>query len=177
MTQARTPAGTGVGTGAGEYIVDTNQYPTALSWTQTVGQPNHMDNVDQFTATIATDSSGEVARWVATGNGRVDGITIHNGAVAHTGANGWELDVKNEDRSDAVVGHFGVGTGTNASSASDSTTVDSNTTVHIGNSQSAVTSFFTYGDVLTVDATEDGTAGAMDVTVHVVLGDQGWAAS
>lgn len=177
MAQSRTPAGTGVGSGTGsEYIVDGTQYPAALTWPGVVDRTNRLDNVDEFMVTIGTTSSGEVARFVAKANGRVTGVTVKNGGTAADNSNGWEVDVLNESRSDAELGHFGFGTGTNAASANDNVAVAANATVFISNSLAASTNRFSTGDVITVDVTEDGTAGAADFVVHLSYESEGYSA-
>lgn len=176
MAQARSPAGSGENTGKGsEYIDNTTQYPTELVWTEAPNRTNRLDNVDEFQFELSGSSTGEVASFVAKANGRVTGITVYNGSVANDGTNGWELDILNESRSDAELAHFGLGTGTNAASANDNKAVAANSVATLSNSLVATTAHFSTGDVITVDATEDGTAGVVHVIVHLSYESQGYA--
>lgn len=169
MAQSRSPAGSGVNSGVGsERINDSDQYPTAMVFDEVPGRSNRLDNVDEFSFAIATDSTGELATYVALDNGRVTGITVRNGGTDADGSNGWEIDILDSDQSDAELGHFGLGSNTNAASANDNKDIDADTTAYISNSLGAAgANRFSKGDVITVDVTEDGTAGAADVVVHL----------
>lgn len=174
MTQARTPAGTAFGSGAGDFMQDADQFPAAVSWNQSVGRANRLDNVDEFAIEVLATSTGEVARFVAKENGRIVGATVHNGATAADGTNGWVVDVKNEDQADELIAQFGVGT---VGAGADEVDVDANAIAHYPNSLAAsetdTAKYFNYGDVLTVDVTESGTAGAFDIFIKVEYGSQG----
>ncbi len=177
MTQARTPAGSGSGTGTGsKYIVDATQVPTARTFDEVPGRVNRLLNVDEYEVTISGSSTGEVLRFTAKDNGRVTGIMYKNGSTACDGSNGWRMLIQNEDRSDAQIADFGAGTGTNAAAADDGKAVAANGVVYISNSLTANTTYFTKGDSVTLDVTEDGTAGGAEITVLVNYGSKGWAA-
>jgi hypothetical protein len=176
-TKARTPAGSGVGTGTGaKYIVDATQVPTARTFAEVAGRVNRLLNVDEVTVSITGSSSGEVLQFVALDNGRVEGLYFRNGATACDGSNGWRILVQNEGRSDAEVADFGAGTGSNAAAANDSKAVDASVISYFSNSLTATTSYFTKGDSITIDVTEDGTAGAADLVLVLNYGAQGWEA-
>ena len=168
MAQARTPAGSGAGTGVGsEYIVDATQFPTALTFDEIPGVVNGMgsghvwyDVTDGtlFSGTCESTSSDFVWKMTAADNGRIVGIMYSNGGVAADGTNGWELAFINSDQSNEDSGYFGIGSGTEAAKGTDNdTAVAIGETVFISNSLASAASHFTKGDVVEVTADRDGT--------------------
>ncbi len=175
MTQVRTPAGSAIGAGAGEYIVTATQIPTAISWPNTPSDINRMKNVDNWEVPgFTTSASGEIGTYVARANGRILGCTTYARTVATDGTNGWRVAVRNEDQSDADCADFGFGTNTNAAAADDNVAQAVNTVAYLTNSIVTNASHFLRGDILTFDIVgEDGTAGDTDVTIHLSYESQG----
>lgn len=170
MAKARTP-----GSG-GEYLVDATQIPTAISFPAVPSRVNRLDNVDEWEVNITAASTGEVARFVAKANGRIVGALVKNGSVAADGTNGWRVTAANESRSDAEVMDFGIGTGTNAGAADDGGALAASTLSRVANSKTATTARFSEGDIVTVDVTEDGTAGVASVVFLVSYESEGYSA-
>ena len=159
MAQARTPAGTAVGSGAGEYIVTATQIPTDITWDQTVPLSNtqsdlqvHYEIKDStlFSGTCEATSSDFVFSFHAQNNGRIVGIQYTNGAVAADGSSGWELQFLNTDQSNAVCAYFGIGSGTEAAKGTDTTTAAAGAQVEIPNSITSTESHFNRGDRIVV---------------------------
>ena len=71
MTQARTPAGSASGAGAGEYLVDATQIPTAITWEDQVGYTNRMKDGMAVYPKDASTSADFVWTIVAEDNGRI----------------------------------------------------------------------------------------------------------
>lgn len=168
MAQARSPAGSGAGTGVGsEYIVDATQLPTPLVWDEVPGHQNTladglvgMEIIDGtlFSGTVQAASSDFVYKFTAKDNGRIVGITYANGAVAASGTNGWELQFVNVSQSNATAAYFGIGSGTEASKGTDNdVAVAANAVVTLSNSLTTGASHFNKGDVISVTADRDGT--------------------
>lgn len=175
MTQARTVAGSAVDAGAGEFIVDATQLPTDITWDDTPSAINRMLNVDDWEVPgFTTSASGEIGTFVPKSNGRVLGCTVYSRTVATDGTNGWRVSVRNEDQSDQDMADFGFGTGSNAAAADDNEAQGNGSVMYLPNSLVATSAFFNRGDILTFDIIgEDGTAGDMDVIVHLSYESQG----
>lgn len=184
MAQARTPAGSGAGTGSGsQYLADTTQLPTDLTFDEIPGVVNSMSNGlvhyditdgTLFSGTCEATSADFVWKMTAADKGRIVGITYSNGATAMDGTNGWELAFINSDQSNENVGYFGIGSGTEAAKGTDNdVAVAANATVFISNSLTSSASHFDRGDVLQVTADRDGTAGVGTFVVLVSYESQG----
>lgn len=187
MTQARTPAGSGAGTGTGsEYIADATQIPTALVFDEVPGIVNtmsdgivHYDITDGtlFSGTCEGTSSDFVWKMTAADNGRIVGIMYSNGGVAMDGAVGWELAFINTDQGNASCAYFGLGSGTEAAKGTDNdVAVAIGATVYVSNSIVATTSRFNRGDVISVTADRDGTTGVGTWRVLVSYESEGYTA-
>ena len=170
MTQARTPAGSGAGTGTGsKYIADATQIPTALTFNEIPGVVNGMgsghvwyDIIDgtMFSGTSESTSTDFVWQMTAADKGRIVGIMYANGSVAMSGSVGWELNFINDTQADATCAYFGFGSGTEAAKGTDNdVAVDANTTVYVSNSITTGASHFNAGDLVQVTADRDGTSG------------------
>lgn len=168
MAQARTPAGSGAGTGTGsEYIVDATQIPTALTWDEVPGLVNtmgngivHYDIIDGtlFSGTCQATSADWVFNFTAKDNGRIVGVLYENGSVACDASNGWELDFINLDQANESCAYFGFGSGTEAAKATDAdVAVAASATVTLSNSVVTDASHFNKGDVIQCTADRDGT--------------------
>lgn len=184
MAQARTPAGSGAGTGVGaEYIVDATQIPTALVFDEVPGLINtladglvHYEITDGtlFSGTTQATSADWVYKFTARDNGRIVGITYANGAVAMDGSVGWELDFINISQSNASCAYFGFGSGTEAAKATDKdVAVAANAVVTLSNSVVTGASHFNKGDVISCTADRDGTTGVGTFVLLVSYESQG----
>ena len=167
MTQARTPAGSAQTSGSGEFIADTTQLPTALTWPKVPGAINRMmNNVEVIRAyDKATASADFVFEFVAKDKGKIEAFRIENGAQACDGSHGWELSFINTDNSSEVVGYFSAGTGTEAAKATDKIGALAANTV--GEVINTTAKNFNKGDVIQVTADRDGTAvqGTMELVI------------
>ena len=166
MAQARTPAGTAQSSGSGEYLADSTQLPTALTWPKVPSASNRrMNNVEVVRVyDKATASADFVFEFVAKDNGKIEAFRIENGAQAADGSHGWELQFINTDASDEVVGYFGVGTGTEAAKATDKAACAANTVLELVNTTAKN---FNKGNVIQVTADRDGTA--IQGTIELVV--------
>lgn len=176
MTQARTPAGSTTGGGAGEYIVDSTQIPTALSWDDL----NSGHNVGTRVATYqiheaAVSSSDFTWGFMAEDKGRVLGIGYANGGVAMSGSVGWELLFTNVTQADAKVAYFGFGSGTEADKADDKlASLDADTYGEILNlTNTSNAAHFNKGDLINITADRDGSTGVGVFTLFVQYYAQG----
>jgi hypothetical protein len=187
MTQARTPAGSGAGTGTGaEYIVDATQIPTALVFDEIPGVVNGMgsghvwyDITDGnlFTGTCESTSADFVYKFTAADNGRIEGIMISNGGVALDGSVGWELAFINSDQGSASCAYFGFGSGTEAAKGTDNdVAVAAGEVAYVSNSIVATTSRFNRGDVVQVTADRDGTTSVSTFRLLVSYESEGYTA-
>ena len=187
MTQARTPAGTGAGTGTGsEYLADSTQLPTALTWDEVPGSVNTLaDGLVQmeitdgtlFSGTVQATSADWVYKFTAPDNGRIVGITYANGSVAMSGSVGWELAFVNASRSNASCAYFGFGSGTEAAKGTDNdVAVAAGAVVTVSNSITATTARFNKGDVISCTADRDGTSGVGTFILLVSYESEGYAA-
>ena len=157
MTKARTPAGSAAGAGSGEYIDDSTQIPTAITWDDQVGVTNRLRDGEVVYTKDVTTSADFTWEIVAEDNGRITMLKYANGAVAMDGSVGWELQYLNKTNSDDVLGYFGIGSGTEAAKGTDNdTAVAAYGAAEILNSD---TSRFNKGDVIHVTADRDGTTG------------------
>ena len=184
MTQARTPAGSGAGTGTGsEYLVDATQLPTARVFDETPGVVNtlspglvHMEITDGtlFSGTTQATSSDWVYKFTAADKGRIVGITYANGATAMDGTVGWELDFINIGQSNERCAYFGFGSGTEAAKATDKdVAVAADATVTLSNSIVTDASHFDRGDVISCTADRDSTTGVGTFVLLVSYESQG----
>ena len=166
MTQARTPAGSAQTSGSGEYLDDTSQFPTALTWPKVPGSINRMmNNVEVLRVRSKADASADfVHEFVAKDNGKIEAFRIENGAQAADGSHGWELQFINTDASSEVVGYFGVGTGTEAAKATDKAACAANAVLELVNTTAKN---FNKGNVIQVTADRDGTA--IQGTIELVI--------
>jgi hypothetical protein len=174
MTQARTPAGSAQSSGAGEYIVDATQIPTALTWDKVPSVTNRlMDGVEVLRVRSKSDASADfVWEFAAKDKGKIEAIRYENGAVAADGTNGWELSFINTDNSSEVVGYFGFGTGTEAAKATDSVAVSASAFAELVNTTAKN---FDKGDVIQVTADRDGTTIVGTIEIVVSYGSEGTA--
>ena len=187
MTQARTPAGSGAGTGTGSEQTGgdstTLNGPVALTFDEVPGTVNsmspglvHLNITDGtlFSGTCESTSSDFVYKFTAADNGRIVGITYTNGAVAMDGSVGWEMDFTNADQSDASCAYFGFGSGTEAAKATDKDdAVAAGASVTLSNSVVTGASHFDKGDVIEMTADRDGTTGVGTWTLLVSYESQG----
>ena len=164
MTQARTPAGSGAGTGVGPEQTGgdntTLNAPQAVTFNEIPGVTNtlspglvHMDIIDGtlFSGTVESTSSDFVWQMTAANKGRIVGIMYANGSVACDGTNGWELNFINDTQADVTCAYFGFGSGTEAAKGTDNdVAVAANTTVYVSNSITSDASHFNAGDVIQV---------------------------
>jgi hypothetical protein len=158
MTQARTPAGSAAGAGAGEYLVDATQIPTAITWEDQVGYTNRMKDGMAVYPKDASTSADFVWTIVAEDNGRISELKYANGAVAMDGSVGWELQFLNLSNSSDVLGYFGIGSGTEAAKGTDNdTAVAANGAAEILCTEAS--GRFNKGDVIKCIADRDGTTG------------------
>jgi hypothetical protein len=155
MTQARTAAGSAAGAGAGQYLADSTQLPTDITWEDQVSLPNRLaDGVQTFSKDVTT-SADFIWSIVAEGNGRISSLKYANGAVAMSGSVGWELDFLNMSDSSNQLAYFGIGSGTEAAKGTDNdVAVAANAAAEILNTDTAR---FNKGDVIKVIADRDGT--------------------
>ncbi len=184
MTQVRTPAGSGAGTGTGsEFIADATQIPTALTFDEVPAQNNamapglvHYDITDGtlFTGTCEGTSTDFVWKMTAADKGRIVGIMISNGGVALDGSVGWELDFINSDQSNATCAYFGFGSGTEAAKGTDNdVAVAAGEVAFVSNSIVTGASHFDRGDVIQVTADRDGTTSVSTFRLLVSYESQG----
>ena len=157
MTQVRTPAGSAAGAGAGEYLVNSTQIPTDITWDDQVGATNRLkDGVVEYAKDVTTsaDFTWEI---VAEDNGKISMLKYANGAVAMDGSVGWELSFINKTNSDDVLGYFGIGSGTEAAKGTNNDTA----VAAYGAAEILCTdtSRFNKGDIIHVTADRDGTTG------------------
>tara|TARA_R110002167_G_scaffold629_2_gene2766 strand:+ start:6813 stop:7331 length:519 start_codon:yes stop_codon:yes gene_type:complete len=155
MTQVRTPAGSAAGAGAGEYLVNSTQIPTDITWDDQVGATNRLkDGVVEYAKDVTTsaDFTWEI---VAEDNGKISMLKYANGAVAMDGSVGWELSFINKTNSDDVLGYFGIGSGTEAAKGTNNDTA----VAAYGAAEILCTdtSRFNKGDIIHVTADRDGT--------------------
>jgi len=158
MTQARTPAGSAAGAGAGEKYIDSTQFPSSITWDDIPHLTNQMrDGVVTYVKDVSDSSADFIWEILAEDNGRIESLYYANGAVAIDSAVGWELSFINKTNSDDVLAYFGLGSGTEAAKATDTdTAVAAGGSAEILNSD---TSRFNKGDVISVTADRDGTTG------------------
>ena len=190
MTQVRTTAGSGAGTGTCSEQTGgastTLNAPVALVFDEIPGVVNGMgdghvwyDIIDGtlFSGTVERASSDFVWQFTAADNGRIDGILYANGATAMDGTNGWELAFINDTNSDASLAYFGFGSGTEAAKGTDKdVAVDAAAIVYLSNSITATTARFNRGDVCEVTADRDGTAGVGSFRLLVSYESEGYTA-
>lgn len=157
MTKARTPAGSAAGAGAGDYIVDATQIPTAITWDDQVGVTNRLRDGEVVYTKDVTTSADFTWEIVAEDNGTITMLKYANGAVAMSGSVGWELQFINKSDSDNVLSYFGIGSGTEAAKGTDNDVA----VAAYGAAEilSTDTSRFNKGDVIHVTADRDGTTG------------------
>lgn len=175
MAQARTPAGSSAGAGAGQYIVDATQIPTDITWPDTASLINRMrDGVVWYKMRDAADSSADFTWFFqAEANGKIEALVYENGAVAVAETHGWELDFKNADNSSETVAYIGLGSGTEAAKATDSTTaVAANAAATVLNTTAKN---FDRGDRITVTADRDETTVVGSMWLVVNYGSEGTA--
>ena len=179
MTQSRTPAGSGAGTGTGAEQTGgastTLNGPVALVWDEVAGRQNRLDNVDEIVFSLTGSSSGEVATYVAKDNGRVVGLTFANDDVIMAGTHGWRILVQDETQSDTELADFNIGSVVTAGNDTVAT-IAANAVAYVSNSLTGTANHFSKGDVITVDVTETATAGIADVIVHLSYEAQGYVA-
>lgn len=171
MTQSRTPAGSGAGTGTGAEQTGgdstTLNGPVAVTFDEIPGVVNtmspglvHYDITDGnlFSGTCELTSSDFVYKFTAADKGRIAGIMYQSGSVAADGSSGWELAFVNTDQASASCAYFGIGSGTEAAKGTDNdVAVAAEATVFISNSIVATSANFDRGDVISVTADRDGT--------------------
>ena len=168
MTQARVPAGSGsvaAGTsvsfgGAGDYIVDSTQIPTAITWDGIPAHTNRLLGGIKVYEKDASDShiEGTDPLWefVAEDNGFIYGLRYANGATAVDSQVGWELEFLNQSNSDSRLAYFGIGGGTEAVKATDiDSAVAANGAAELLNSTDSYK--FNKGDVVQCTLDQDGT--------------------
>ena len=157
MTQVRTPAGSAAGAGAGEYLVDSTQYPTDITWEDQVGVTNRLQSGRAVYTKDVTTSADFLWEVVAEDNGKIAMLKYANGAVAMDGSVGWELSFINKSNSDDVLGYFGIGSATEAAKGTDNDTA----VAAYGAAEILCTdtSRFNKGDVIHVTADRDGSTG------------------
>lgn len=152
MTQARTPAGAG-----SEYIVDSTQIPADVTWDTIPSVTNNLrDGIEVLQVRSTQDSTADfVWTFTAQDNGRIEGLRYENGTTAlDSTTNGWEFDFINIDNSNESLAYFGIGLGTEAAKATDTTTVLASGFAELTNS---ATTGFNKGDKVQVTADRDGT--------------------
>lgn len=152
MAKSRVPAGAG-----SIYYVDATQIPTDLDWESVPSTTNRLkDGVKTIKVLdAATASSDFVWFFTAEDNGVIEALRYENGGVAADGTNGWELQFIDVDNSNADVGYFGIGSGTEAAKGT-----DNDTAVAIGGFTEIVSTTaqgFNKGDKIQVTADRDGT--------------------
>lgn len=187
MTQVRTPAGSGVGTGTGAEQAGgastTLNAPQAVTFDEVPGVVNslspglvHYNIVDgaMVSGTCESASSDFVYNFTAADKGRIVGITYANGAVAMDGAVGWELDFINDTQADVTCAYFGFGSGAEPDASTDQVlAVAIGETVTVSNSIVSDASHFNRGDVIQVTANRDGTTSVGSFTLLVSYESQG----
>jgi hypothetical protein len=190
MTQRRTPAGSGAGTGTGSEQTGgastTLNGPVALVFDEIPGVINGMgdghvwyDIIDGnlFSGTVERASSDFVWQFTAADNGRIEGIMYANGAVAMDGSVGWELAFINDTNSDASLAYFGFGSGTEAAKGTDNdVAVAAGAIVYVSNSLTATTARFNRGDLCEVTADRDGTTSVGSFRLLVSYESEGYTA-
>jgi hypothetical protein len=190
MTQVRTPAGSGAGTGAGSEqtggAATTLNAPVALVFDEIPGVINGMgdghvwyDIIDGnlFSGTVERASSDFVWQFTAADNGRIEGIMYANGAVAMDGSVGWELAFINDTNSDASLAYFGFGSGTEAAKGTDNdVAVAAGAIVYVSNSLTATTARFNRGDLCEVTADRDGSTSVGSFRLLVSYESEGYTA-
>lgn len=174
MTQARTPAGSATGAGAGEYIVTATQIPTAIAWDDLNIGHNRGTRIVTYQKDVVA-SADFTWGFVAEDNGRILGIGYSNGGVAMSGSVGWELQFLNLTQADAVMAYFGFGSGTEAVKADDElAALAADTYGEILNLTNVATSnYFTKGDNISMTADRDGTTGVGNFVLFVSYESQG----
>lgn len=177
MTQARTPAGSATGAGAGEQAggdSTTLNAPVDIVWDDLESGHNMGTRIVsyQIPAVASTDFTWG---FVAEDNGIIKGIKYANGGVAMSGSVGWELQFLNLTQADAVMSYFGFGSGTEAAKADDTlAALAADTTGEILNlSNVANANRFNKGDNISVTADRDGTTGVGVFQLIVEYGAQG----
>ena len=187
MTQVRTPAGSGAGTGTGAEQTGgastTLNGPVAVTFNEVPGVINGMgsghvwyDIIDGnlFSGTVESTSADFVWNMTAADNGRIVGIMYANGSVAMSASVGWELDFINDTQADETCAYFGFGSGTEAAKGTDNdVAVAADTTVYVSNSITTTASHFNAGDVIQVTADRDGTSGVGSFRLLVSYESQG----
>lgn len=179
MTQARTPAGSATGAGAGEQAggdSTTLNAPAALSWDDLNSGHNRGTRTVVYNIPGGAPTSADfVFSFVAEGPGIISGIGISNGAVAMSGSVGWELVFLNVTQADAVMASFGIGSGTEAVKADDElAALAADTYGELLNlSNVADANRMNKGDLITVVADRDGTTGVTGFALHVSYEAQG----
>ncbi len=176
MAQSRTPAGSATGAGAGEYIIDATQIPTALSWDDINSGHNRGTRITSYQIEKAAVASSDFTwGFTAEDKGIIVGIGCSNGAVAMSGSVGWELLFVNNSQSDAQAAYFGFGSGTEAAKGDDTlAALAADTYGELLNLSNVATSNrFNKGDSITVTADRDGTTGISSFVLFVEYGAQG----
>ena len=187
MTQVRTPAGSGAGTGTGAEQTGgestTLNGPVAVTFNEVPGVINGMgsghvwyDIIDGnlFSGTVESTSADFVWNMTAADNGRIVGIMYANGSVAISASVGWELDFINDTQADETCAYFGFGSGTEAAKGTDNdVAVAADTTVYVSNSITTTASHFNAGDLIQVTADRDGTTSVGSFRLLVSYESQG----
>lgn len=165
MTQTHTPAGSAAGAGAGQFMNDSDQIPENVTWDDIAAVTNRMKDGNVVYEKDVSDTSADFLwEFVAEDNGAITGLIYANGAVALDSNFGWELEFLNQSNSDSRVAYFGIGSGTEATKATDTdTVVAANGSALILNSTHA-TLRFNKDDVISCTADRDS-----DPTGHFQL--------
>ncbi len=191
MTKARTPAGSGQGTGTGSEQTGgdstTLKGPVALTFDEIPGLINTMSpglvqypitDGTLFSGTCELTSTDWVYQFTAQDNGRIEGIFYKNGTVALDTTAGWEMQFTNQDQTNSTNAYFGFGPGTEAVKGTDAVTVAAaEALIYVSNSLNAPWSRFDKGDVVLCTADRDGTTGVGSWVLLVSYESEGFTTS